>query len=214
MIDNFSFNDLRNAEYYQFMVSAFDLFAKCGFVCENFGYLHDSLGESLRAAETALAAERKNEKVKEKNEADRYRDLLHSKLFNYLKFILYDERDPRFDNAQTVMRTVKAAGNPTRLAENAQSAMMTALGNRLEPLYTQLEAIGVQQIADDMLEAKRRFIEVEREQRDMLAARKLSDTPVSMSAARKHIDPTYRTIVSGINVFTKVLRRKWKNAKS
>jgi len=204
MIDNFSFNDLRNAEYYQFMVSVFDLFAKSGFVRENFGYLHDSLGESLRAAETALAAERKNEKVKEKNEADRYRDRLHSKLFNYLKFILYDERDPRFDDAQTVMRTVKAAGNPTRLAENAQSAMMTALGNKLEPLRTQLETIGAQQIADDMLEANRRFIEVERELREMLAARKLSDTPVSMSAARKQIDPAYRTIVSGINVFTKV----------
>ena len=204
MIDSFSFRDLRNAEYYQFMVSVFDLFTQCDFVRGNFEYLYESMGESLRAAETALAAERKNEKVKEKNEADRYRDRLHSKLFNYLKAVLYDERDPRFDDAQAVMRIVKEAGNPTRLAENAQSAMMTALGNRLEPYRNQLEAIGAQQIADEMLEANRTFITVERELREMLAAQKLSDTPVSMNGARKQIDPAYRAIVSGINVFTKV----------
>ena len=203
MIDMYSFRNLRNAEYYQFMVSVFALFTKCDFVRESFEYLYESMGESLKAAETALAAERKNEKVKEKNEADRYRDRLHSKLFNYLKSILYDERDPRYDDAQTVMRTVKEAGNPTRLAENAQSAMMTALGNRLDPYRTQVEAIGAQQIIDEMLEANRRFITVETELREMLAAQKLNETPLSMSAVRKQIDPVYRTIVSGINVFAK-----------
>ena len=183
------------------MVSVFDLFTKCDFVCENFEYLYESMGESLRAAETALAAERKNEKVKEKNEADRYRDRLHSKLFNYLKAVLYDERDPHYDDAQAVMRVVKEAGNPTRLAENAQSAMMTALGNRLEPYRTQLEAIGAQQIVDSMLEANRRFIAIERELREMIAAQKLSDTPMSMGAVRRQIDPVYGAIISGVNVF-------------
>jgi len=89
MINNFGIRNLRNAEYCQFMVSVFDLFTQCDFVRGNFEYLYESMGESLRAAETALAAERKNEKVKEKNEADRYRDRLHSKLFNYLKAVLY-----------------------------------------------------------------------------------------------------------------------------
>ena len=202
MIDMYSFRNLRNAEYYQFMVSVFDLFTKCGFVRENFEYLYESMGASLQVAETALAAERKNEKVREKNEADRYRDRLHSKLFNYLKAILYDERDPRYDDAQTVMRIVKEAGNPTRLAENAQSAMMTALDNRLEPYRTQLEAIGAQQTVDEMREANRRFIAVETELRGMLADRKLSDTPLSMSTVRKQIDPVYSTIIAGVNVFT------------
>ena len=201
MINSFSFKDLRNPEYFQFMVSVSDLFRKSGFVGANFEYLYSSMVENLRAAEAALAAERKNEKVKEKNEADRYRDRLHSKLFNSLKAILCDERDPRFDDAQTVMRVVKEAGNPTRLAENAQSAMMTALGNRLEPYRSQLEAIGVQQTVDEMIEANRRFITVERELREMLAAQRLSDTPVSMSAVRKQVDPVYRAIVTGVNVF-------------
>jgi len=203
MINNFGVRDLRSAEYCQFMVSVFDLFTKSGFVRENFGYLHDLMGESLKAAETALAAERKNDKVREKNDADRYRDRLHSKLFNYLKSFLYDERDPHFDDAQAVMRVVKEAGNPTRLSENAQSAMMTALGNKLEPYRAQLEAIGALQMADSMLEANRQFIAIERELREMIADRKLSDTPFSMGAVRKQIDPVYRTIVSGINVFAR-----------
>jgi hypothetical protein len=208
MINNFSFRNLRNAEYYQFMVSAFDLFAKSGFVRENFGYLYDSMGENLRAAETALAAERKNEKIREKNEADRYRDRLHSKLFNYLKSILYDDRDARFDDAQVVMRVVKEAGNPTRLAENAQSAMMTTLGNRLEPYRSQLEAIDAHRMVEEMLEANRRFIVVERELREMLAAQKLSDVPQSMTAVRRQIDPAVRAIITGVNVFTKVPSKK------
>jgi len=208
MIDIFSFRNLRNAEYYQFMVSVFNLFTKCDLIRVIFEYLYESMGANLQAAEAALAAERKNEKVREKNEADRYRDRLHSKLFNSLKAILYDERDPRYDDAQTVMRIVKEAGNPTRLSENAQSAMMTTLGNRLEPYRKQLEAIGAQQTVDEMLEANRRFITVETELRETLAAQKLSDTPLSMSAVRKQIDPAYSTIIAGINVFTGIPSKK------
>jgi len=99
MINNFVFRDLRSAEYCQFMVSVFDLFTKSGFVRKHFEYLLDLMGEILKAAETALAAER--------------------------------------------------------------------------------------------------------ELREMLSDRKLSDTPLSIGAVRKQIDPVYRAIVSGINVFAK-----------
>ena len=208
MVEIFPSRDLRNPEYFQFMDSAHVIFGKYGIVRENSGFLYDAMGENLKIAEGALAAERRNEKVREKNEADRYRDRLHSKLFNYLKTILYDERDPRFDDAQTVMRVVKEAGNPTRLSENAQSAMMTALGVKLEPLRSQLEAIGAQQIANEMLEANRQFIAIERELREMLAAQKSSETPTSMSAVRKQIDPLYRAIVSAINAYTKTNAKK------
>ena len=76
--------------------------------------LYDELGGLVKTAEMALSVEKKNEKIRQKNEVDRYRDRLHSKLFNHLKSILYDEKDPRFDDAQQVMRVVKDVGNPTR----------------------------------------------------------------------------------------------------
>ena len=208
MIDYFSFRNLRNSEYYQFMVSALDVFGKNVVVREQFGCLLDSLSENLIVAELALSAERKSEKVREKNEADRYRDRLHSKLFNYLKSILYDERDPRFEAAQEVMRVVKEAGNPTRLAENAQSAMMTALGNKLAPLSEQLDAINAKQMVDEMMDANRQFIEAEKELREMIASQILNDTPLSVTAVRKQTDPVYRSLVAGVNVFSKTPSKK------
>ena len=199
MVNKFARHNLRNAEYFQFISSAIDIFAKFKVDEETFACLFEELRRLQPLAEAAMIAERRSEKVREKNEADRYRDRMHSKLFNYLKYILYDDRDPRFEDAQAVMRVVKEAGNPTRLTENAQSAMMTALGNRLEPLRAQLEAIGAQAIVNDMMEANRQFIIAETEMREMLAAQKLDDAPTSMSAARKQIDPVYRAIVNAIN---------------
>jgi len=208
MIQKIQFSNLRNAEYFQFMSSAHDVFVKLGVEDESFACLRDEMGRLLAVAETAMIAERRNTKVAEKNEADRRRDRLHSKLFNYLKYILYDERDPRFDDAQTVMEVVKAAGNPTRMAENAQSAMMTALGNRLEPLAAQLEAIGAAATVAEMMEANRNFIAVEADLREMLAAQKLDDTPASMSAARRQIDPVYRAIVNTVNAYCGIPSRR------
>ena len=199
MIQKIQIQNLRNAEYFQFISSVHDILVKMGAGSESFACLYEALGQLLKTAEKAMSLEKKNEKVREKNEADRYRDRLHSKLFNYLKTILYDEKDPRFDDAQTVMRVVKEAGNPTQLAENAQSAMMTALGNKLEPVRKQLEATGAQSIVDDMMEANRQFIAIEIEYRQMLAAQKLDDTTVSMSTARKQTDPVYRAIINAIN---------------
>ena len=204
MINKNSFRDLRNAEYYQYMTSVRDILAKYPVVGESFGCLQDELSANLAIAETALAAERRSEKVREKNEADRYRDRLHSKLFNYLKMILYDERDPRFDDALAVMRVVKEAGNPTRMSENAQSALMTTLGNRLQPLRRQLEAIEAQTIVDQMMEANRQFIAIEKELREAIAAQKLDATPTSMAAARRLIDPIYRALIDAINGFANV----------
>ena len=199
MIYKFSFNSLRNAEYNQFMRSVHDILVRLEVDRETFGSLINMLSDLLQTAETSLTAERRNEKVREKNEADRYRDRLHSKLFNHLKSILCDEMDSRFDNAQTVMKVVKEAGNPTQLSENAQSTMMTALGAKLEPFRTQLEAIGAQTIVDDMMEANRRFIAIEIEYRSLLAAQQLDGTPTSMSGVRKQIDPIYRALVNAIN---------------
>jgi hypothetical protein len=198
MILKFNINNLRNAEYYQFIVSAYAIFLKYGMDPKYFGSLYDEFGEQIRIAEKAMAIEKKNEKVREKNEADRYRDRLHSKLFNYLKSITYDEKDPRFNDAQQVMKVMKDAGNPTQLAENAESALLTALGNRLEPYRKQMEAIGAQQILDALLEANLQFIALETEAREVTASQKLEGVP-PMSALRKQIDPLYKTIVTAIN---------------
>ena len=208
MIPKFQMTNLRNAEHYQFISSACELFARFGVDSENLGALYDALAALLQTAEEALAIEKKNEKVREKNAMDRYRDRLHSKLFNYLKSILYDEKDERFDDAQVVMRVVKDAGNPTRLAENAESAMLTTLGNKLEPYRNRLEAINAQIIVDDLLAANRQFIVLEQECREILAARKAGATPPSMSAVRKQIDPLYRLIINAINGYFGIPSKK------
>jgi len=110
MIHKFAIQNLRNAEHYQYMISAYGIFVKFDVDRENLGIFYDTLSEHLKTAETALSIEKNNEKVRGKNEMDHYRDRLHSKLFNHLKSILYDEKDARFDNAQQVMRVVKEVG--------------------------------------------------------------------------------------------------------
>ena len=200
MIDNFALRHiLRHPEFFQFMVSSYGIFSKYAVITDNVMYLFNTLGDKLKLAEELLAIEKRNDKILEKNDADEYRDNLHSKLFNYLKTILYDRKDPRYDDAQTVMRIVKETGNPTRLSENLQSAMMTTLGNKLEPYRQQLESIGALQIVDEMIEANRQFMSIENEVREMIAAKKISETPTSMGAVRKQLDPLYRSIVSTIN---------------
>ena len=199
MINKFVFSNLRNAEHFQFISSAYEIFCKFGVDRPNLDPLYEEIRECLRDEEVALAAEKKNAKVREKNDADRYRDRLHSKLFNYAKFITYDERDERFDDAQTVMRVLKEAGNPTKLAENAESAMLTALGNRLELYRKQMEAIGAQQILDDLMEANRQFIALEIECRGVTAAK-----GPSMSEIRKRTDVVYRIIIDTINNYSRM----------
>ena len=199
MIPKLQMTALHNAEHFQFISSACELFDRFKVDTDNLDTLYGELKTFLKTAEEALALEKKNVKVREKNDMDRYRDRLHSKLFNQLKAILYDEKDERFDDAQVVMRVVKEAGNPTRLAENAESAMLTTLGNKLEPYRNRLEAISAQPIVDDLLAANRQFIVLEQECRELLAARKAGATPPSMSAVRKQIDPLYRTIINAIN---------------
>jgi hypothetical protein len=205
MINKLDIPRLRNAEYYQFMVSARDIFKKFDAASQNLSTLYTELDTQIALAEEALAAERRNEKVREKNEMDSRRDRLHSRLFNYLKYILLDERDPRFDAAQEVMQVVQAAGNPSRLPENVQSAMLTTLGNRLEPFRAQLETICAQQIVDELMEANREFIVLERESREITASQKLSETPTSMSVVRRRIDPIYRSVIAVLNGYAVVM---------
>ena len=206
MINKYAFVNLRNPEYLQFMNSARDILAKYGDIVELLGFLclYETLCENLNIAEHALLAEKRSEKVRQKNEADRYRDKLHRKMFNYLKSILYDEKDARFDNAQDVMNIVKEAGNPTRLPENAQSAVMTALAKKLEPVRDKLQDIGALAMVDEMIEANKQFIILEAELRETISAQKLDGTPASMAAVRKQIDPVYRSIVAAINGFVNV----------
>ena len=195
--------NLRNVEYYQFMVSAQQIFNKFNIKQDVLGALYDELAALVEQMEQALAFEKRNEKIREKNDMDNYRDRMHRKLFNQLKSILYDDRDPRFDGAQAVMRIVKDVGNPTRLPENVQSAVMTTLGNRLEPLRKEMEAIGVDCIVDEMMNANRQFIALEIEAREITAAFILSDTPV-MGNIRKEATPVYRNIVAAISAHARL----------
>jgi hypothetical protein len=207
MVNKLHINILRNAEWVQYMSSTCNILDRFGVDRENLEYLYGLLAELLKTAETAMAIERNNEKIRAKNDADRYRDRLHRKIFNYVKSILYDELDPRFDDAQSVMRVMKEVGNPTQLAENAESAMLTALVNRLEPYKTQVAAIGAKEMLEALATANNRFITLEIEARDITATQKMDKGP-SMVTIRKQGDATYRHIVDAINGYANLPAKK------
>jgi hypothetical protein len=199
MINKFQINSLRNAEHLQFVTDACKLFLKHQLE-QDLTPLCTLLSGLQREEETAMAVELSNAKIREKGLAEHYRDKLHRKLFNHVKAILYDDDDPFFDAAQRVMAVIKGVGNPTRLAENAESAVLTTLGNKLAPYRADVETIGVQQHLDKLLEANRRFMQLETECRDIISERSAVNTP-SMADVRKRADVAYRNIVNAFNSF-------------
>ena len=198
MVNKYDISGLRNAEHVQFIGGVCDVVARYRVDWELLEPFYLVLDECRIAEETALAAEKSSEKTREKNEADRYRDRLHSKLFNYVKSILYDDRDPRYDNALRVMKTLHDTGNPTHLAENVESAMLSALGTRLEAHRAEVDAIGAGDMANALAEANSRFIALEKECRQIAATAKDSGG-LSLSALRKQTDPAYRALVGVVN---------------
>jgi hypothetical protein len=200
MIKKFKMMQLRNAEHMQFTTDADKIFGKHGAEEQTLAPVYKNFSSLRQKEETAMTIELNNGKVKEKNVVEHYRDRLHSKLFNSVKTILCDESDPLFEAAQRVMKVIKETGNPTQLSENAESAMLTALGNSLEPYRADLETIGALPHLEKLLETNRQFIKLENECRELVAAKKLVNSP-SASTIRKQIDPVYRQIVNTLNVF-------------
>ena len=199
MIRKLKLSGLRNAEHMQFITDACVIFDRHGNAIGELTAFRDELSILRQEEETAMAVERSNAKIKEKNEADRTRDRLHSALFNYLKSILYDDTDPRYTSAQRLMQVMKETGNPNQLAENAQSAMLTTLGNKFDACPAEVADTGAQTHIDKLMSANRLFMQLESECRDINTAR--SQSPVrSVGAIRKQIDPVYRKMVDAINV--------------
>jgi hypothetical protein len=199
MINKFQMQDLRSAEHMQFSVDADAIFRKHQAESQRLSPFYNEYSRLVKVEEASMAVETGNALVGEKGVAEHYRDKLHSKLFNYVKAILYDDEDPMFDAAQRVMAVIKSVGNPTRLPENAESAVITTLGNKLELYRADLEAIGAQPHVDKLLEANRRFMQLETECRAVIAARSLVAQP-PVTTVRKQVDPVYRTIVNTINL--------------
>ena len=212
MINTFGLTNLRNAEHYKFISSVCAIFEKYGVEHETIAMLLEQMATYVADAEAAMTFEMQNEKVREKNELCIYRDKLHSKLFNYLKSILYDEFDERFDNAQTIMKIVKDMGNPARMPENVESVMLTTLGTKLEPFAEQIDAIGAKRLVDDLMNANKRFIEIERQTRETAAQLKAAK-PTSIGELRKKADPIYRALTGIINGYVNIPDNKdtWKN---
>ena len=212
MVNTFALTNLRNAEHYAFIKSVCAIFEKYGVEHDTLTVLLDQLTAYIANADAAMTFEKQNEKVREKNELGDYRYRLHSKLFNYLKSILYDEQDERFDYAQTVMKIVKEMGNPSKMSEKVESVMLTTLGNKLEPFAEQLDAIGAKRLVDDLMNANNKFIEAERQTREVAAQLK-ANRPMSVSELRKTVDPAYRAIIGIINGYVNVPDNKdtWKN---
>jgi hypothetical protein len=190
---------LRNAEHLQYVTDADKVFLKYRAENQLLAPVYNRFSVLRQEEEQAMAIERNNAKVKEKNVAEHYRDRLHSKLFNYVKSILYDEADPLYDAAQRIMHVLKETGNPTHLSENAESAMLTTLGNKLAPYRADLETIGAAPHLDKLLEANQEFMRLETECRNIASARLQAGIP-SASAIRKQTDSVYRQIVDTLNV--------------
>jgi hypothetical protein len=201
MIGKAHLNNMRNAEHMQYMVSAHDIFTRHDMDAENLGECYEEMTRCGMAEENALAGEKNFEKIHEKNAADKYRDKLYSRFLNYVKSITYDDRDPHVQNAKAVFKILKEIGNPTRLAENAESAMITTIGNRLEPVSTDVEAIGAADLLAALLKANQEFVDLERECRDIATSH--SDL-LSVAAARKKSDAIYRVIVNAINGYAAI----------
>ncbi|MDR1172582.1 MAG: DUF6261 family protein [Bacteroidales bacterium] len=199
MINKFPMQNLRSAEHLQFNTAADTVFQKYQAESQRLSPFYHEYSRLVKQEEVSMATETGNALVREKSVVEHYRDKLHSKLFNHVKAILYDEEDPQFDAAQRVMAVIKSVGNPSRLSENAESAVITTLGNKLEPYRADLEAIGAQPHVDKLLEANRRFIQLEAECRTAAATRSLTAQP-SVTSVRKQVDPVYRTIVNTINI--------------
>jgi hypothetical protein len=198
MINKFQMQNLRAAEHLQFNTAADAIFRKHQAESGRLSPFYDEYSRLVKLEEASMATETGNALIREKGVAEHYRDKLHSKLFNCVKAILYDEADPLFNAAQRVMAVIKSVGNPSRLSENAESAVITTLGNKLEPYRSDLETIGALPHVDKLLEANRRFVQLETECRDIAAARTLAAQP-SVSTVRKQVDPVYRIIVDTIN---------------
>ncbi|MDR1156344.1 MAG: DUF6261 family protein [Bacteroidales bacterium] len=199
MINKFPMQNLRSAEHLQFNTDADVIFRKHQAESQRLSPCYNEYSRLVKQEEASMATETGNALIGEKGVAEHYRDKVHSKLFNHVKAILYDDEDPLFDAAQRVMAVIKSVGNPSRLPENAESAVITTLGNKLEPYRTDLEAIGAQPHVDKLLEANRRFIRLETECRAVVAARFLVAQP-PVTAVRKQVDPVYRIIVDTINL--------------
>jgi hypothetical protein len=210
-INKFVTRNLLNAEFYQFLVSANAIFDSHKIDFDRLQPLYEALQSHAVQMEISLASERRNEKIRKKNEMDTRRDRLHGRLFNYLKYILFDETDERYNDAREVMNIVRTVGNPTQLSENRQSALMTTLGNRLRQANDKLEAIGAKEIVDQMMDANTQFIELERQVREITAAQKTEGMP-SAGNARREAYEVYRTIVDAINAFAKMQHKKEKYA--
>jgi hypothetical protein len=203
MINKFSMNYLRNAECLAFMLAANDLIIKHKIFSEALAPLQERWNALLQTAAKALKVEEQNETVRLKNEADRYRDKLHGKLFNYLKSILCDEQDPRFDGAQQLMYIVKEAGNPIRLPENAESVLLAKLCNSLTAVSETLEAVGAAEIVSGILKANQHFVELEKKCRETVSDKQLDGIP-SLSAVCREMIPAYTVIADYVNVSVRI----------
>jgi hypothetical protein len=89
------------------------------------------------------------------------------------------------------------------LAENAETAMITTLGNKLEPYRTDMETIGVQVHLDKLLEANTIFAQLETECREIVSARSFANI-LPVSTVRKQIDPVYHDIINAFNTFIRL----------
>lgn len=203
MINPCKLSNLRNAEHLQLMIDFVKILLK--YNPDNLGLaeFYNQLVQLVAEEEAVMALETSNAKIKAKNQKDSQRDKLHSSLFNYVKSFVYNENGPLYETACRIMDVLNDVGNPTRLAENAESAMLTTLGNRLTPYRDDLEKLGAQTHLDLLMEANEQFMQLQAECRDI----KISIPSSSVKAVRLKIDPVYRNTVNAVNVFRTMSRK-------
>lgn len=203
MINKAKLESYLNTFHLQFLIAVCGIFKKYNAEPELLSGSYTELYALKDKEKEAMAREKKNEKIREKNDEDRTRERLHSSMFNYLKSILYDDSDTRREAAQRIMDVVTAVGNPRKLAENAESALLTTLSNRLSSYGEDLDTTGARQHLTKLTESNNRFIVLEKECREIAADRILADAP-STTTIRKQVDPVYRSIIDTLNALIKV----------
>jgi hypothetical protein len=200
MINSLNSGNLRNPEHVNFVNEIVSVLKKHN---PDNPLLKDCCDEifALRDEEVqAMDVELGNVLSKQVSAAEQYRDRLHGGLYYYVKSFLYDDAEAaRFDAAQRIMRIMQQVGNPTKLSDSAETALLDKLADQLQTYAADLELLGATGRLQKLTDANRRFVELSTTRRED----NLSRPSGNVKAVRLKIDPVCKALVNAINLLSR-----------
>jgi hypothetical protein len=162
---------------------------------------YDELISLKQAEETAISVELGSALTALKDAADAYRDRRHSALYHYVKAFTYDETEGEvFEAAVRIMRIIRQVGSPVNLGNQAETGLLIRLGNELKPYGADLELTGARKFLDKLMEANRRFVELDEQCRSDKTARPSGNT----KPAREKVDAAYFRLLNIITTLADI----------